>query len=208
MGLNAQTAVPVFTAGQVLTALQQTQINTGIPVFANTSARDAAFGGTGEKTLAEGQFAYLEDTNVTQFYDGAAWQSVGGGAWTAYTPTLGNATLGNGTLTGTYIQLGKLVIGRASFTFGTTSSLTGFGMTVSLPVTASSSTAVSGNTLIGDTGTTTFFGAIFPDTTTRVIPAVYNVSATYATIAGLTTAVPMTWANTDTLVVNFIYEAA
>jgi hypothetical protein len=77
MGANAQIAVPVFTAGQTLTALQQTQINTGIPVFSNTTTRNAAFGSAGEKTLAEGQFAYLEDTNTTQYYDGAAWQSVG-----------------------------------------------------------------------------------------------------------------------------------
>ena len=77
MGANAQTAVPVFTAGQVLTAQQQTEINTGIPVFATTVTRDAAFGGTGEKTLAEGQFAYIEATNTTQYYDGAAWQTVG-----------------------------------------------------------------------------------------------------------------------------------
>ena len=77
MGANAQTAVPVFTSGQVLTAAQVTQINTGIPVFATTVTRDAAFGGTGEKTLAEGQFAYIEATNTTQYYDGAAWQSVG-----------------------------------------------------------------------------------------------------------------------------------
>ena len=77
MGANAQTAVPVFTTGQVLTAAQMTQVNTGIPVFADTTARDAAFGGAGEKVLAEGQFAYIEATNTTQYYDGAAWQSVG-----------------------------------------------------------------------------------------------------------------------------------
>jgi len=79
MGANAQTSVPVFTAGQVLTAAQMTQVNTGIPVFASTTERDAAFGGTGEKTLAEGQMAYLEDTNTTQYYDGSAWAAVGGG---------------------------------------------------------------------------------------------------------------------------------
>jgi hypothetical protein len=50
---------------------------TGVPVFADTTARDAAFGGSGEKTLAEGQLAYLEDTNVVQFYDGAAWSGIG-----------------------------------------------------------------------------------------------------------------------------------
>jgi len=77
MGANAQTSVPAFTAGQVLTAAQMTQVNTGIPVFASSTERDAAFGGTGEKTLAEGQYAFLEDTNETQVYDGSTWAAVG-----------------------------------------------------------------------------------------------------------------------------------
>ncbi len=77
MGLNAQTSVPAFTSGQILTAQQQTEINTGIPVFATTTTRDAAFDGTGEKVLAEGQMAYIEADNVTQFYDGAAWKTLG-----------------------------------------------------------------------------------------------------------------------------------
>jgi hypothetical protein len=77
MGANAVTTVPVYVAGEVLTAADLNITNSGIPVFASTVERDAAFGGTGEKTLAEGQFAYLEDTNTTQYYDGAAWQSVG-----------------------------------------------------------------------------------------------------------------------------------
>lgn len=77
MGANQQTSVPAFTAGQVLTAQQQTEINTGVPVFADATARNAAFGGAGEKTLAEGQLAYLEDLDVVQFYDGAAWATVG-----------------------------------------------------------------------------------------------------------------------------------
>lgn len=106
MGLNAQTTVPAFTAGQVLTAEQQTNINTGIPVFADSTARDAAFGGTGEKTLAEGQYAFLEDTNATQFYDGSTWQVVGasgltyltGGAFSA----VASVSLANDTFTATY----------------------------------------------------------------------------------------------------------
>jgi hypothetical protein len=51
--------------------------NSGIPVFATTVTRDAAFGGTGEKTLAEGQFAYIEATDTTQYYNGSSWLSVG-----------------------------------------------------------------------------------------------------------------------------------
>jgi hypothetical protein len=77
MGANATTSVPVYASGEVLTAANLNITNSGIPVFATTVTRDAAFGGTGEKTLAEGQFAYLEDSNTTQYYDGAAWQSVG-----------------------------------------------------------------------------------------------------------------------------------
>jgi hypothetical protein len=77
MGANATTFVPSYTSGEVLTAANLSVTNSGIPVFANSTARTAAFGGTGEKTLAEGQFSYLEDTNVTAFWDGAAWQSVG-----------------------------------------------------------------------------------------------------------------------------------
>ena len=77
MGANATTSVPVYASGEVLTAANLNITNSGIPVFATTVTRDAAFGGTGEKTLAEGQFAYIEATNTTQYYDGAAWQSVG-----------------------------------------------------------------------------------------------------------------------------------
>jgi len=78
MGANAQTTVPTFTSGQVLTADQQNQsARTGVPVFATTVERDAAFGGSGEKTLAEGQLAYLEDSNIVQYYDGSVWATVG-----------------------------------------------------------------------------------------------------------------------------------
>ena len=77
MGANATTFVPAYVSGEVLTAADLSVTNSGIPVFADSTARDNSFGGTGEKVLAEGQFAYLESTNATQYYDGAAWQSVG-----------------------------------------------------------------------------------------------------------------------------------
>jgi hypothetical protein len=77
MGANAQTKVPTFAAAEVLTAANQNLLSNGIPVFSGTATRDAAFGGSGEKTLAEGQFAFLEDSDTTQFYTGSVWQSVG-----------------------------------------------------------------------------------------------------------------------------------
>ena len=110
MGANAQTTVPTFTTGQVLTATQMNDsARTGVPVFAGTVERDAAFGGTGEKTLAEGQLCYLESTNVVQYYDGAAWATVGpasagglvyltGASFSAVT----SVSLPNSTFTSTY----------------------------------------------------------------------------------------------------------
>ena len=77
MGANAQTTVQKFVDGAVLTAAQQnTSAATGVPVFATTVTRDAAFGGA-NKVLAEGQLAYIEATNVVEYYDGAAWATVG-----------------------------------------------------------------------------------------------------------------------------------
>jgi hypothetical protein len=82
MGLNAQTAVPEFQALEVLTAAEMTQINTGIPVFATTVTRDAAFGGAGEKVLAQGQTCYIEATSSYQTYNGSSWVTFGAGGLT------------------------------------------------------------------------------------------------------------------------------
>ena len=74
---NTQTTVPTFVDGQVLGGERLNQsAGTGVPVFATTVTRDAGFGGSGEKTLAEGQLCYLESTNVVQYYDGAAWATL------------------------------------------------------------------------------------------------------------------------------------
>ena len=104
MGVNAQIEVPAFTAGQVLTAAEMTQINTGIPVFATTTTRDAAFGGTGEKVLAQGQYAYIEATSTLQVYTGSAWVTVGGGLTyiTQATPSAVNSVSINNCFTSTY----------------------------------------------------------------------------------------------------------
>jgi hypothetical protein len=68
----------LFTSGSVLTA---DQVNTylmdqAIMKFASTTARDAAFGGAGEPTLAEGMFAYTTDTNTLWLYNGSSWVAV------------------------------------------------------------------------------------------------------------------------------------
>jgi hypothetical protein len=77
MGINAQTSVPSFSPGDTLTAANTNLLTNAPPVFAGTATRDAAFGGSGEKVLAEGQLCYLEDSNIVQYYTGADWETVG-----------------------------------------------------------------------------------------------------------------------------------
>ena len=105
MGANAVTTVPVYVAAEVLTAADLNITNSGIPVFATTVTRDAAFGGAGEKTLAEGQFAYIEATDTTQYYDGAAWQSVAAAQTIAiFNETQASATAGGTSVATTYTK--------------------------------------------------------------------------------------------------------
>ena len=70
-GLGAK----LFTAFSKLTAAQVNGylMDQTIMRFASTAARDAAFGGAGEPTLAEGMTCYLDDTNQIQSYNGSAW---------------------------------------------------------------------------------------------------------------------------------------
>jgi len=102
MGANAQTAVPAFVAGEILTAVEMTQVNTGVPVFATTTTRDNAFSGTGEKVLAQGQFAFIEATNTTQYYNGSAWVTVGASGLTLITSQVIGSAVASVQVTGAF----------------------------------------------------------------------------------------------------------
>lgn len=71
-GAKLFTAFSKLTAAQVNTFLMDQTIMR----FATTAARDAAFNGAGEPTLAEGMTCYLDDTNVLQTYTGSAWVEI------------------------------------------------------------------------------------------------------------------------------------
>ena len=73
-GLGAK----LFTAFSKLTAAQVNGylMDQSIMRFATSAARDAAFGGAGEPTLAEGMTCYLDDTNQIQSYNGSAWVTI------------------------------------------------------------------------------------------------------------------------------------
>lgn len=61
----AGAGVRLFTAGSVLTASQVNDylMDQVVARFANSAARDAAFGGLGEPSLSEGRICYLDSDN-------------------------------------------------------------------------------------------------------------------------------------------------
>lgn len=72
-----------------------------------------------------------------------------GDPWTAFTPALvGSWTVGNGSLEGWHIKAGRLVMAKATFTFGSTSSASGpFGLM--LPWSHANGTIAGGGTADG-----------------------------------------------------------
>lgn len=138
----------------------------------------------------------------------AVTDAITSGAWTTYTPTIGNLTQGNGTLVAKYARVGRIVSFYVSFTLGSTSSVAAAAVSVTLPVTASAAGAGSLWGQMIDTGTQNY--PMFPlwQTTTAITLAAMNAAGTYATAAGLATSVPFTWGSTDVFVVGGTYEAA
>jgi len=55
--------------------------------FATTTARDAAFGGVGEPTLAEGMTAYIDADNSIYTYDGSNWVKIVNATYPYQNPT-------------------------------------------------------------------------------------------------------------------------
>jgi hypothetical protein len=207
MGANAQTSVPKFSAGEVLTAANQNiSAGTGVPVFVSTATRDAAFGGTGEKVLDDGQFCYLEVAPKRfQVYNVTGWQD-----WfttsDAFTPTWTNLTVGNGTVTARYVAQGPFTFASINFVFGSTSSISGT-VSFTLPNTANTNFTGQyiGQTRILDASFGYFSGTVQQLSGTAGEVLVTRVDATYATDSLLGAAVPMTWASTDQMWINLVY---
>jgi hypothetical protein len=136
--------------------------------------------------------------------------SVGTGllAWTSYTPTFTNFTLGNGTLTRRhYARLGKIVVLDVVVTLGSTSSVTG-RIGVSLPVTSAFN--FTQPTVMCDltAGGVNSNGVASQSSTTQIDLYALNIAGTYPTRANTSSTVPGTWTTGNTFAFQYTYEAA
>lgn len=145
--------------------------------------------------------------DATKYLRGdATWQTLG--VWASYTPTWTTTgvapALGNGSLTGRYVQIGKWVHGIATLVAGTTTTFGTGDFEFSLPVTASA----SAGSMVG-VGSTTNSGVatyvIFSHLTTSAKVNIYTTASPTTVVSGT---VPFAFGTADDVYVTFKYEAA
>lgn len=159
-------------------------------------------------TIAQTDDQFLTKASASSTY--ATRSDFSADAWTSYTPTWTNLTVGNGTSSFKYKQIGKTVYVIGRFQFGSTSSM-GSDPQMSLPVTSVSyhSTVPLGTSTLQDSGTNTFAGYVRPNNTTSVIFTYLVVSGSNISASSTpTSTTPFTWTTNDALTVNIVYEAA
>ena len=130
------------------------------------------------------------------------------GLWSNFSPewtaTTTNPTLGNGTLTGRFVQIGKTVHFSMILALGSTTTIGSGNYRFSLPVACADTTySPIGSSHLRDSSGPDF----------RLYPAFLVTSTTVgvmngATAAQLTNVAPWTWAVGDQIRINGTYEAA
>jgi hypothetical protein len=138
-------------------------------------------------------------------------------AWTSFTPTLANITLGNGTVVCRYKLLSKkTLVFTFQITAGSTTTLaSGVLHTLTLPLLAEASKALHsslGELIIYDSSASLYYtGGIMLETNSGTATAslfTEYANTTYTYLGAFQAGVPITLASGDILSSTFIYETA
>lgn len=144
---------------------------------------------------------------ATRLADSVEEALAGLGQWEEYTPTWAaattNPTLGNGTLSGKYAQVGKLVFFRIELSMGSTTTYGSGNYAFSLPVTpATYVEGVIGNALLFDSSAPARTLAMGRHNGSGSINLVRTEVGT------IVTATTYAWATNDKISISGTYEAA
>jgi hypothetical protein len=210
---NTNTRLGIGTAGQVLavsggvpawtTTADVTPLTTKGDLFTFTTV-DARIGIGANNTVLTADSA--EAT-------GMKWATpAAGGTWAAWTPTYTGFSLGNGTITARYAQVGNIVTAYVRLLFGSTTSMAASNNRISLPVTASAvylQNQVAGQAVFWDNSLASPYQGLIvfnSGTEVRVMANNRGTTYTYYDYAGST--VPVAYATSDAWEFIITYEAA
>jgi hypothetical protein len=202
------------TSGQVLAKNSNTDMDfvwvttddTNAIQNAIVDAKGDLIGATAADTPARlavgtnGQVLTADSTAAT----GLKWSS---GAWTTWTPTLGNVVIGNGTITARYQQISKVIFFSVKVVFGSTTTISN-SPSITLPVTAASQAYFIAN--VTDSGVASYTAnAIIPSADfTRIYMDLIDTTSSRAAAAVFSATSPFTWATGDNFTVSGSYEVA
>ena len=132
-----------------------------------------------------------------------------GGAWTTWTPSYVNLTIGNGTVVAVYKKIGRTIHFRYKLTLGSTSSI-GSAPTISLPVNLNSiDSIINSSGYCSPGGSDNYITARNnTDGVTSFRPAALGAGGAYATLSNITATTPGTWATGNILQLAGSYEGA
>lgn len=137
-----------------------------------------------------------------------------GTAWTSWTPVINNFTTGNGSVSGTYVQLGKTVMFTIKIVMGSTSVVGSNPGLNALPVTptgiSANGTQVARGNVMDDSGRTYYQGFIVTNTGGGVPYHILTGVNTGAgsSYSGINSTTPFTWATNDSIELQGTYQAA
>ena len=167
-------------------------------------------------TPSEGELSYIRSEDTFQWHDGSGWRTIfSPGAWSTYVPTWGvtggtASTIGNGTLTGRYQQIGKTVHVSAQITMGSTTTYSANQWTLSLPAPAVTSPSlrqiIPGR--VYDSSPFNGYLAVGHVNTDPNVIALEVQSAVGAGTDAMRQGFPITYATGDLVMVSGTYEAA
>lgn len=158
----------------------------------------------------------ITDANIASGANIAASKLAFGGTWSSWTPSWTNLTIGNATVSGTYIQIGKTVIFYLHVVLGSTSSVSTSPF-FSLPVNSSTNYITTSNNfnIIGNgqyfaAATGPYIGYVAIDATGGANNGrlLCVSSGTPTTYAALTATVPNTWTTGNIINISGTYQAA
>lgn len=197
-----------FVNGDVLTASQVNGylMEQSVMVFASAATRTTAL-----PSPSDGMISYLKDVKLYYTYNGTAWVQLPNLVVpTTYTPTH-NITLGSGgTLTASYQVIGKQMRVRIKVALGASPGMP----------TNPSFTIPSGYTMVRTTGwldgivdaqqsaAGAYLGAAQIQNSTTFFARILSASGAYVQLAAISTTTPFTWAISNTLEIDVMFEVA
>lgn len=195
--------------GDAIVAVE-TKVGTG----ASTAAANQVLTGTGSGTSAWGTVAlammsansvdsdqYVDGSiDAAHFAAGAVDDAAMGSAWTTYSPSWTNLTVGNGTATYRYTQIGTTVHAAGEFIWGSTTSISSANVKIDLPVAYANAIGVAAVHYY-DSSANVHYSGVANLGATDIMKFVGATAAIGATV-------PFTWATSDAIRWSITYEAA